>query len=162
MADVAVTEALQSLYAKVRSQLLEGSFEIDRKAIDVNVRINTPFKMFQKGNITQLAASVKRLRIGANTIVFAYGGSPCQKVCKGILFQRDENIMVGPHQEPSNLFWLWQGALATLASSNGNRYQDIASLSEMVDPALDIWLRDFEKVGFVKKACMPRVWRRRQ
>ena len=153
---MAVTEALQSLYTKVRFQLLEGwSFEIDRKAIDMNVRINTPFKLVQKGSITQLATLVKRLRIWANTIiVFAYGGSPCQKVSKGILFQRDENIMVGPHQEPSNLFWLWQGALATLASSNGNRYQDIASLSEMVDPALDIWVRDFEKVGFVKKvAC---------
>ena len=43
LADVAVTEALQSLYTKVRFQLLEGwSFEIDRKAIDMNVRINTP------------------------------------------------------------------------------------------------------------------------
>ena len=107
-----------------------------------------------KGGINLLPGLVKRLRIGPETIVFAYGGSPCQRVSKGIMFQRDDTSMVGPHQEPSNLFWTWQGALSTLTRVNGNRYQDVASLSEMVEPALDAWIKDFEKVGVVKRiAC---------
>ena len=114
-------------------------------------KISTPVKLEQKGTIHALTGLVKRLRIGPETIVFAYGGSPCQKVSKGILFQRDDMVMVGPHQEPSNLFWVWQGALSTLSRVNGNKCTDIASVSEMVDPAIDMWIRDFEKVGHVKR-----------
>ena len=155
LADIAVIEALQRLYDHVRCQLLEGwSFETDKKATEVCDRIPTYVKLEPKGDIGALTGLAKRLRIGPGTLVFAYGGSPCQRVSKGILFQRDDTNMVGPHQEPSSLYWIWQGALSTIASTNGNRFQDIASVSEMVEPALDTWISDFEKVGAVKRiAC---------
>ena len=138
LADIAVVEALQRLRDRVRFQLLEGwSFEVAKKATEVCERIPTHVKLVPKGDISALTGLAKRLRIGPGTLVFAYGGSPCQRVSKGILFQRDESNMVGPHQEPSNLYWIWQGALSIIASSNGNRFQDISSVSEMVEPALE-------------------------
>ena len=140
LADVPVAEALQKMYSTVRFQLIGGwSFEIDKAAVSMSEKIQTPVRLEPKGGINLLPGLVKRLRIGPETIVFAYGGSPCQRVSKGIMFQRDDTSMVGPHQEPSNLFWTWQGALSTLTRVNGNRYQDVASLSEMVEPALDAW-----------------------
>ena len=93
---------------------------MDPGAIEMRSKFDTIIKLEQKGSITLLEGMVKRTKIGPDTIAFFWGGSPCQKISKGILYQKDEDIMVGLHQEPSNLFWKWQGAMATLASVNGN------------------------------------------
>ena len=143
--DVSLLTAVQFLWPDYQFQMAEGfSFEVLDEAKQQYARLALPIKFGDKGSVTNWPAIAKRVRVGRDTLICVYGGSPCEKISFGCLNSHPDTY-VGPHQQPSNLIHVWQEGHIELTKANGNNCG--VFVTEMVKPALPSWNDVFAKTG---------------
>ena len=148
-ADMSLVVALQFLYPDYQFELLEGmAFEVLPEATAQYEKLGLPVKLKQMGSITGWPQVANKIRVSESTLVATFGGSPCEKISYGALNGHDLNY-IGPHQSPSNLIFDWVQGHKNLAAANSNSC--MATLTEMVRPAVDEWVEVFEQMGQVNQ-----------
>ena len=142
---LAVLHALGILWSQgLRLQYRGGyHYENDNKCTKMSEAVNkrNPLQSQHRPDVSAFVRDVTGLSIRGQSKILTTIAAPCTKISQGILHGTNNLSEVGPHANPSSLFWTVHAGL--VAASNTIPTKNNIVISEMVPAAMNNWEEQF-------------------